>query len=235
MTVIAASVDERLRLAKDAAREVALTKPIIVMKPGRTAEAARAAASHTGSLAGSDEVLDAAFRRAGVLRAERISDLFYFAEVLGKQPRPKGPNLTIVSNAGGPGVLATDVLIGGGARLTELSPDTKAALDEVLPPTWSHGNPIDIIGDAPPERYARLLVNVHRSRVSSPLWASAPPPTSGAITLLPVKRQSRTVSLPLVETAAPAAPGVPGACDESQSRKVRPASVRVVATVVEPS
>ena len=78
-----------------AAREVALTKPIIVMKPGRTAEAAKAAASHTGSLAGSDEVLDAAFRRAGVLRAERISDLFYFAEVLGKQPRPKGPNLTV--------------------------------------------------------------------------------------------------------------------------------------------
>ena len=140
-----------------AAREVALTKPIIVMKPGRTAEAAKAAASHTGSLAGSDDVLDAAFRRAGVLRAERISDLFYLAEVLGKQPRPRGPNLTVVTNAGGPGVLATDALIMGGGRLTALRPDTMTALDKVLPPTWSHNNPIDIIGDAPPERYAAAL------------------------------------------------------------------------------
>ncbi len=140
-----------------AAREVALTKPIIVMKPGRTAEAARAAASHTGSLAGSDDVLDAAFRRAGVLRAERISDLFYLAEVLGKQPRPRGPNLTVVTNAGGPGVLATDALILGGGRLTQLSADTMRALDAVLPPTWSHANPVDIIGDASPERYAAAL------------------------------------------------------------------------------
>jgi acetyltransferase len=140
-----------------AAREVALTKPIIVMKPGRTDEAARAAASHTGSLAGSDEVLDAAFRRAGVLRAERISDLFYLAEVLGKQPRPRGPNLTVVSNAGGPGVMATDALITGGARLTQLTEQTVRALDAVLPPTWSRANPVDIIGDAPPERYAAAL------------------------------------------------------------------------------
>jgi acetyltransferase len=140
-----------------AAREVALTKPIIVMKPGRTAEAARAAASHTGSLAGSDEVLDAAFRRAGVLRAERIDDLFYLAEVLGKQPRPQGRKLTIVTNAGGPGVLATDSLITGGGELTALAPETIEALNGVLPPTWSHANPVDIIGDAPPERYAAAL------------------------------------------------------------------------------
>jgi acetyltransferase len=140
-----------------AAREVALTKPIIVMKPGRTAEAAKAAASHTGSMAGSDEVLDAAFRRAGVLRADRISDLFYLAEVLGKQPRPRGPRLTVVTNAGGPGVLATDALIGGGAQLAPLSAQTVTDLNAVLPPTWSHGNPIDIIGDAPPERYAAAL------------------------------------------------------------------------------
>jgi acetyltransferase len=86
-----------------AAREVALTKPIIVIKPGRTEQAARAAASHTGSLTGSDEVLDAAFRRVGVLRVDRIADLFGMAEVLAKQPRPKGPNLTIVTNAGGRG------------------------------------------------------------------------------------------------------------------------------------
>ncbi len=104
-----------------AAREVALTKPIIVIKAGRTEQAARAASSHTGALTGSDEVLDAALRRCGVLRVRRISDLFYMAEVLSKQPRPKGPRLAIVTNAGGPGVLATDALIGEGAELAELS------------------------------------------------------------------------------------------------------------------
>jgi acetyltransferase len=140
-----------------AAREVALTKPIVVIKPGRTAQAARAAASHTGSLAGSDEVLEAAFRRVGVLRVDRIGDLFGAAELLARQPRPRGPNLTIVTNAGGPGVLATDALIGGGGRLTELTDARRARYDEVLPPTWSHGNPVDIIGDAPPERYAEAL------------------------------------------------------------------------------
>lgn len=140
-----------------AAREVALTKPIIVIKPGRTAQAAKAAASHTGSLTGSDEVLDAAFRRVGVLRVDRISDLFGMADVLDKQPRPRGPRLTIVTNAGGPAVLATDALVGGGGSLTELSDVALAAYGEVLPPTWSHNNPVDIIGDAPPERYARAL------------------------------------------------------------------------------
>src|SRR5512146_646082 len=94
-----------------AAREVALNKPIIVIKPGRTAAAAKAAASHTGSLTGSDEVLEAAFRRSGVLRVSNIADLFYMAEVLSKQPRPSGPRMTIVANAGGPAVLATDALV----------------------------------------------------------------------------------------------------------------------------
>jgi acetyltransferase len=100
-----------------AAREVALTKPIIVIKAGRTEAAGKAAASHTGSLTGSDEVLDAAFRRSGVLRVDEISELFGMAEVLGKQPRPKGPRLTILTNAGGPAVLATDALIGNGGEL----------------------------------------------------------------------------------------------------------------------
>ena len=140
-----------------AAREVALTKPIIVIKPGRTAAAAKAAASHTGSLTGSDEVLEAAFRRSGVLRVNNIADLFYMAEVLAKQPSPKGPRLTIVTNAGGPGVLATDALIMGGGELSELSPEAMQAYNEVLPPTWSHNNPVDIIGDASPERYAKAL------------------------------------------------------------------------------
>jgi acetyltransferase len=140
-----------------AAREVALTKPIIVIKPGRTAAAAKAAASHTGSLTGSDEVLQAAFRRSGVLRVNNIADLFYMAEVLAKQPSPKGPRLTIVTNAGGPGVLATDALIMGGGELSEISGETMEAYNAVLPPTWSHNNPVDIIGDASPERYAKAL------------------------------------------------------------------------------
>jgi acetyltransferase len=140
-----------------AAREVALSKPIIVIKPGRSAAAAKAAASHTGSLTGSDEVLEAAFRRSGVLRVNNIADLFYMAEVLAKQPSPKGPRLTIVTNAGGPGVLATDALIVGGGELSDLSPETMEAYNAVLPPTWSHNNPVDIIGDASPERYAKAL------------------------------------------------------------------------------
>jgi len=140
-----------------AAREVALNKPIIVIKPGRTAGAAKAAASHTGSLTGSDEVLEAAFRRSGVLRVNNIADLFYMAEVLSKQPSPRGPRLTILTNAGGPGVLAADALIMGGGELAELTPATIEAYNAVLPATWSHNNPVDIIGDASPERYAKAL------------------------------------------------------------------------------
>jgi acetyltransferase len=140
-----------------AAREVALTKPIIVIKPGRTEGAAKAAASHTGSLTGSDEVLDVAFRRAGVLRVNNISEIFSMAEVLGKQPRPKGPRLTILTNAGGPGVLATDTLLTTGGELAEVSQETMDKLSEFLPSAWSHNNPIDIIGDASPERYAKSL------------------------------------------------------------------------------
>ena len=139
------------------AREVALAKPIIVIKPGRTAQAAKAAASHTGSLTGSDDVLDAAFRRAGVLRVDSISELFEVSEILAKQPRPAGRRLSIVTNAGGPGVIATDALIRGGGELTELTGATMDRLNAVLPPVWSHNNPIDIIGDAPPERYAQAL------------------------------------------------------------------------------
>src|SRR5260221_3131850 len=140
-----------------AAREVALGKPIIVLKPGRTKAAARAAASHTGALAGEDEVLDAAFRRSGVLRVNRISDLFDMADVLAKQPRPRGPRLTIVTNAGGPAVLATDALISDGGQLAELSGEAISRLNDVLPPHWSYGNPVDVLGDATPERYAQAV------------------------------------------------------------------------------
>src|SRR5918998_1117942 len=140
-----------------AAREVALAKPIIVIKAGRTEAAGKAAASHTGSLTGSDGVLDAAFSRSGVLRVDEISELFGMAEVLGKQPRPKGPHLTILTNAGGPAVLATDALISDGGELAELSGETMRALNESLPAPWSHGNPIDVLGDADSERYAKTL------------------------------------------------------------------------------
>ena len=140
-----------------AAREVALAKPIIVIKAGRSEAASKAAASHTGALTGSDEVLDAAFRRCGVLRVHNIADLFYMAEVLGKQPRPKGPRLTILTNAGGPGVLATDALVANGGELAKLSETTLRKLDEFLPAHWSHGNPIDVLGDASSERYARAI------------------------------------------------------------------------------
>jgi acetyltransferase len=140
-----------------AAREVALAKPIIVIKPGRTEAAAQAAASHTGSLTGSDEVLAAAFRRSGVLRVDSIDDLFNMAEVLAKQPRPRGPRLTIVTNAGGPGVLATDSLITNRGELAQLSEKTMSELNEFLPPHWSRNNPVDILGDADAERYAKAI------------------------------------------------------------------------------
>jgi len=140
-----------------AAREVALTKPIIVIKAGRTGAAAQAAASHTGTLAGSDDVLDAAFKRCGVLRVDRIAELFSTAEVLAKQPTPRGNRLMIVTNAGGPGVLATDALLGGDGQLATLSDATMDELNAVLPAPWSHGNPVDVLGDAGPDRYAKAV------------------------------------------------------------------------------
>ena len=140
-----------------AAHEVALTKPIIVIKPGHTEEASRAAVAHTGSLTGSNEVLDAAFRRCGVLRVDRISELFSMAEILNTQPQLKGPRLTILTNAGGPGVLATDALIDGGGQLAHLASESIESLNRILPPPWSHGNPVDLLGDASPDRYARAL------------------------------------------------------------------------------
>jgi acetyltransferase len=173
-----------------AAREVALTKPVIVIKAGRTAAASHAAASHTGSLTGSDEVLDAAFMRSGVLRVSSIADLFDMAETLGKQPRPKGPRLTILTNAGGPGVLATDALIAGGGELAGVSPETMQELDSFLPGPWSHGNPIDILGDADPERYAKALETAAKDSDSDGLLVVLTPqdmtePTETAQRLVP--------------------------------------------------
>ena len=145
-----------------AARQVAQSKPIIVIKAGRTDQAAQAAASHTGTLTGSDAVLDAAFARSGVLRVDRIAEVFAMAEVLAKQPRPQGPRLSILTNAGGPGVLATDALIQNGGELAPISAATMDELNAFLPAPWSHNNPIDILGDAGAERYAKAVETVAR-------------------------------------------------------------------------
>ena len=158
-----------------AAREVALTKPIIVIKAGRSEAASKAAASHTGALTGSDEVLDAAFRRCGVLRVHNIADLFYMAEVLGKQPRPRGNRLTILTNAGGPGVLATDALVANGGELAQLSETTLQKLNEFLPAHWSHGNPVDILGDADSERYTKAIEIVAQDPNSDGLLVALAP------------------------------------------------------------
>jgi len=140
-----------------AARAAARAKPVIAIKAGRHEEGARAAASHTGALAGADKIYDAAFRRAGMLRVFEMDELFDAVETLAKGGRPHGDRLAIVSNGGGIGVLATDSLIDRGGTLARLGDETMARLDAALPPTWSHGNPVDIIGDAPPGRYAEAV------------------------------------------------------------------------------
>ena len=136
-----------------AARSVSRVKPIIVIKAGRSRAGAMAAASHTGAMAGADRAYNAAFRRAGIIRVDTIGQLFDCAEALGKVKRPTGGNLGIISNAGGPGVMAVDALGRWNMEPATLSPETLEQLDEFLPPYWSRGNPIDILGDAPPERY----------------------------------------------------------------------------------
>ena len=140
-----------------AARHFTRTKPVIVLKAGRFSQSAKAAASHTGSLTGEDAVYDAAFKRAGINRVDTIAALFNCAEVLGMQPRPRGPNLAIITNAGGPGVMATDALIQRNGKLAELSPKTLDTLNKILPHYWSKSNPIDILGDADAGRYKAVI------------------------------------------------------------------------------
>jgi acetyltransferase len=140
-----------------AARAFARTKPIVAYKAGRFAESAAAAASHTGAMAGVDAVYEAAFQRAGIERIFQIEDMFDCAELLARQQPPKGDRVAIVTNAGGPGVMTTDALIALGGHLAELSEQSIQKLNEFLPPFWSHNNPVDVLGDAPPERYAKAL------------------------------------------------------------------------------
>ncbi len=162
-----------------AAREVALSKPVIVLKVGRTEGAARAAASHTGAITDSDAVLDAAFRRVGVLRVRTLSELFELAEVLAKQPRPAGPRLAIVTNAGGPGALAADMLLEHGGELASPVPETIAALEKILPAQWSRGNPIDVGGEAAPAVFAGAIAAMN-----------ADPATDGVLAILTPQPQT---------------------------------------------
>ena len=140
-----------------AARHFARTKPIIVVKAGKFGESAKAVVSRTGASTGEDMAYDAAFKRAGIVRVEELDDLFNCAEVLGDQPLPSGPNLAIITNAVGPGVMAADALLSRGGKLAELSPKTVKSLDKVLPTFWSRENPIHISGDADADTYKAVL------------------------------------------------------------------------------
>lgn len=153
-----------IRKFMSAARSVSRVKPIIVLKAGRSAAGAKAAASHTGAMAGEDVVYDAAFKRAGIVRVDTIEELFDCAELTAKQPRPKGDRLAIITNGGGPGVMATDRLARYEREPAELDAETIEKLDEFLPPFWSRSNPIDILGDATPDRFRRVLETCFASR-----------------------------------------------------------------------
>jgi acetyltransferase len=169
---------EDLRHARkfmSAARAAARNKPTVVLKAGRAPEGARAAASHTGALAGADDVYDAALRRAGMLRVLTTDNLFAAVETLARARPLRGDRLAILTNGGGPGVMATDALICGHGTLATLSDASVSALDTLLPATWSRGNPVDIIGDAPAERYrAALAVLLNDPQVDAVLVLHAP-------------------------------------------------------------
>lgn len=147
----------RVRRFMSAARAVARAKPIVVLKSGKTRWGAQAAASHTGALGGKDIFYDAAFARAGVVRVDSIGELFDCAELMSKQRRPKGDRLGIITNAGGAGVMAADALARLEVKPAALAETTRRRFDEVLPAFWSGGNPVDILGDATPRRYAEAV------------------------------------------------------------------------------
>jgi acetyltransferase len=183
-----------------AGRAAARMKPVVVVKAGRHAESARAAASHTGALAGADAVYEAAFRRAGMLRVYRLEELFDAVQTLATARPPKGDRLAIVTNGGGAGVMATDVLLDLGGRLAELAPETIAGLDRVLPPTWPRGNPVDIVGDAPADRYAAALDLVMQDKgvdgvvvLNSPTAVAAPGDAARAVAEVIERRSQPTV------------------------------------------
>ncbi|MBW1888054.1 MAG: bifunctional acetate--CoA ligase family protein/GNAT family N-acetyltransferase, partial [Deltaproteobacteria bacterium] len=146
-----------IRKFMSAARAVSRVKPIVVLKAGKSRAGARAASSHTGAMAGEDRIYDTAFKRAGIVRVDTIEELFDCAELMAKQPVPSGSELAIMTNGGGPGVMATDALSAHGVEPVSLDEKTISRLDNILPPSWSKGNPIDILGDASPERWRQAL------------------------------------------------------------------------------
>lgn len=148
-----------IRKFMSAVRAVSRVKPIVILKAGKSPVGARAAASHTGAMAGEDAVYDAAFRRGGIARVHNLEDFFDCAELLAKQPPPTGSRLVVITNSGGPGVMAADAAAEYGLELGSLSESTLGKLDAVLPPFWSRGNPIDILGDAGSQRYAQAVTS----------------------------------------------------------------------------
>lgn len=176
-----------------AARAAARNKPVIVVKAGRSAEGQRVAASHTGSLAGSDAVFDAAISRAGMLRVHTLFQLFTAAELLARFRDNRSEKLIILTNGGGAGIVAADAAADDGVELTELNANILEELNTVLPASWSHTNPVDIIGDAPPQRYADTLKTLLHDRNSAVLLVQAPtglvPSEQIAQALLPLARQ----------------------------------------------
>jgi acetyltransferase len=178
-----------------AARAFARKKPIIAYKAGRFVESAEAAASHTGAMAGVDTVYEAAFRRAGIVRILEMADMFYCAELLAREKVPRGAKLTIVTNAGGPGVMATDALLERKGVLARLGDKTMEKLNQTLPATWSHRNPVDVIGDASPARLASALTTVlDDDEVDAALVVFAPQavsrPTDAARSIIKVAKAS---------------------------------------------
>ncbi len=164
-----------------AARAFARRQPILVIKAGKHGRSAEAVSSHTGALAGQDAVYDAAFRRAGVTRVESIGDLFIAAELLANQPLPSGPRLCVITNAGGPGILAADAVLDHGGVLAELSKESQSGLEEILPPHAAKGNPVDVLGDAGPERYRRTgEVCARDDNVDGLLFVYSPQGEAGA-------------------------------------------------------
>ncbi len=185
-----------VRKFMSAARAVARVKPIIALKAGRTRAGALAAASHTGAMAGEDAVYDAAFQRAGILRVKTFEELFDCAELLGKQPQPEGPGLAIITNAGGPAVMAVDALSDYGFDPVTLDEKTIKKLDEILPPYWSRRNPIDMLGDATPDQFRQAVtVCLEAREVEGALIMTAPQaltdPTEVAASLIDLFRDKQ--------------------------------------------
>jgi acetyltransferase len=190
---------ESPRKFMSAARAAARNKPVIVIKSGRSAQGQKAAASHTGALAGSDAVYDAAIARAGMLRVNSLQELFLAAETLARFRTNRSESLTILTNGGGAGVMAADAAAQVNVPLTELGASTLAQLDEVLPANWSHGNPVDIIGDAPVKRYGEALQILHNDpNGAAVLFIHAPTaivPSAEIATALSALPQSTTAWL----------------------------------------